>query len=526
MTTNREATYELLRRQGMTKVFGNPGSNELQFLKDFPEDFHYILGLHEGAVMAMADGYAQASGEIPLVSLHSAAGTGTSMGVLANTVQSKSPVVVLSGQQLRDMVGQEIMVSSSNAAQLPQPLTKFSAEPLSANDVVRTMAHAIHLAGMHPKGPAHVSIPHDDWDRPVDENTQLTIGRTVQDAMSLAPAQLEALAALLDSAASPVLVLGPEVDATHANDAAVALSEQLGAPVWIAPSPARCPFPTDHPHFAGLLPANVRDISGLLSKHDLVLVVGAPVFRYHHDKPGAYLGEGTRLIQLSQDPDELARAPFGDAYLAPVADTLAALAGRVQKRTDAAVPARTIPAPGPDRPGRMHPDTVFRAIQDLGPEDLIHVVESTSTAESFWSHVKLRSQGSFYSAAAGGLGFGLPAAVGIQLAQPGRRVVAEIGDGSANFGITGLWSAARHQLPVVFVILRNETYGALVNFGRRLNTLGTPSFELPGIDFVAIAKGYGVRAESATTEDELRDALARAFSAQEPVLIEAFTYFE
>lgn len=524
--TNREAAYELLRRKGMTKVFGNPGSNELQFLKDFPADFHYIMGLHEGAVMAMADGYAQASGEIPLVSLHSAAGTGTSMGVLANTVQSKSPVVVLSGQQLRDMVGQEIMVSSANAALLPQPMTKFSAEPLSANDVVRTLAQAIHLAGMHPKGPAHVSIPHDDWDHPVDDNTQMTISRTVQDALTLAPEQLQELTALLDQAVSPVLVLGPEVDATCSNDAAVALSERLGAPVWIAPSPARCPFPTDHPHFAGLLPANVADISRLLSQHDLVLVVGAPVFRYHHDKPGSYLAEGTRLVHVAQDPDELARAPFGDAYLAPVADTLTGLAESVRPRPNTTVPARRIPSPGIDRPGRMHPDTVFRAIQETGPDNLIHVVESTSTAESFWAHVQLRTQGSFYSAAAGGLGFGLPAAVGIQLAQPGRRVVAEIGDGSANFGITGLWSAARHKLPVVFVIFRNETYGALVNFGRRLDTLGTPSFELPGIDFVAIAKGYGVRAESAATEAELRDALTRAFSAQEPVLIEAFTYFE
>ena len=127
MATIRDATYDLLRQHSMTTVFGNPGSNELQFLKDFPEDFDYVLGLHEGSVMAMADGYAQATGRAPLVSLHSAAGTGTSMGVLANTVQSKSPVVVLSGQQLRDMVGQDIMVASAEATQLPKPLTKFSA---------------------------------------------------------------------------------------------------------------------------------------------------------------------------------------------------------------------------------------------------------------------------------------------------------------------------------------------------------------------------------------------------------------
>lgn len=525
MATIREATYELLRRQGVSKIFGNPGSNELQFLKDFPEDFDYIMGLHEGAVMAMADGYAQASGKVSMVSLHSAAGTGTSMGVLANTVQSKSPVVVLSGQQLRDMVGQEIMVASADAAQLPRPLTKFSAEPISANDVVRTMAQAIHLANMHPKGPTHVSVPHDDWDRPADENTAMTLTRSVQDASALAGESLTELVQVLNEAKSPVLILGPEVDAAHANDDAVRLSERLGARVWIAPSPARCPFPTDHPNFAGLLPANVADISRLLSGNDVVLVVGAPVFRYHHHKPGRYLSATTRLVHVSQDPHEIARAPFGDAYYAPVADTLAQLAEKVDARSVEHVP-RTVREQGLDRPARMHPDTVFRVIQEVGPEDLIHVVESTSTAESFWSNIELKSQGSFYTAAAGGLGFGLPAAIGIQLAQPERRVVAEIGDGSANFGITGLWSAARHQVPVVFVIFRNETYGALVNFGRHLDTPGIPSFDLPGIDFIALATGYGVRAESASTEAELRDALTRAFAGREPVLIEAVTYFD
>lgn len=525
MTTIREATYELLRKQGITKMFGNPGSNELTFLRDFPEDFEYILGLHEGAVMAMADGYAQASSETALVSLHSAAGTGTSMGVLANTVVSKSPVVVLSGQQLRELVGQDIMVASRDAAQLPKPLSKFSAEPISAQDVVRTLSQAIHLANMHPKGPTHISVPHDDWDREIDENVALTIARNVTDASALAEANLSELTEILDRAKNPVLVLGPEVDATHANSAAVQLAERLGAKAWIAPSPARCPFPTDHPNFAGLLPANIADISALLSDHDVVLVVGAPVFRYHHDKPGRYLAEGVRLVHISQDPDEIARAAFGDAYFAPVADTLERLAQSVKPRENKPAPKKKR-APGVNREDRMHPDTVFRAIQELGPKDLIHVVESTSTTESFWGNTVLSEQGSLYTAAAGGLGFGLPAAVGIQLAQPERRVVAEIGDGSANFGITGLWSAARHQVPVVFVILRNESYGALVSFGRRMGTEGLPSFNLSGIDFVALAQGYGVRAESATNESTLRDALSRAFAGNEPVLIEATTYFE
>jgi len=476
-------------------------------------------------VMAMADGFAQASGRAPLVSLHSAAGTGTSMGVLANTVQSKSPVVVLSGQQVREMVGQDIMVASADAALLPKPLTKLSIEPLSPKDVVRSVAQAIHTANLHPKGPTHVSIPYDDWEHDTEENADLTVARSVVDASALSEAHLRELVDAIDAAESPVLVFGPEVDATHANEHGVALAERLGAPVWIAPSPARCPFPTSHPLFAGLLPANVADISRLLGSHDLVIVVGAAVFRYHHDRPGRYLADGSRLVQISQDPTEIARAPFGDAFLAPVADTLARLSESVARRS-VSVPQHGVRVTGTDRPGHMHPDTVFRTISDVAPEDAIHVVESTSTAEPFWCNVKMCSQGSFYSAAAGGLGFGLPAAVGIQLAQPHRRVVATIGDGSANFGITGLWSAARHRVPVVFVILRNETYGALVSFGRRLDAPGTPSFDLPGIDFVRLAEGYGVPAESVATESAFRDALERAFASDGPVLIEALTYHD
>src|SRR5690606_21842978 len=237
MTSIREATFDLLRRNGMTTMFGNPGSNELLFLADFPEDFRYILGLHEGAVMAMADGYAQVTGRAPLVSLHSAAGTGTSMGVLVNTVHSKSPVVVLAGQQVRDMVGQDIMVANSDAASLPRPLSKYSAEPLSAADVVRSMAQAIHTANQHPKGPTHISVPYDDWDQPADDNVELTLGRRITDGTALSETALEELIARIDAATSPVLVLGPEVDATNANADAVRLSERLGAPAWIAPSP-------------------------------------------------------------------------------------------------------------------------------------------------------------------------------------------------------------------------------------------------------------------------------------------------
>ncbi|MFY9634173.1 MAG: benzoylformate decarboxylase [Cellulosimicrobium cellulans] len=525
MTTIRDATFDVLSSHGMRTVFGNPGSNELLFLKDFPKDFRYILGLHEGVVVAMADGYSQATGEPTMVNLHAAAGTGNAMGVLTNSVYSHSPLVITAGQQVRETVGQEVMLANMDATMLPKPLVKWSGEPLSASDVPRMIAQAIHMATLPAQGPVFVSIPYDDWDREAGENAHYAGERRVQSASALALEQLREIADELDAADRPVIVFGPDVDASRANDDAIRLAEALGAPVWIAPSPGRCPFPNRHRLFRGVLPANVKAIAGHLSEHDVVLVIGAPVFRYHHYNPGRYIAEGTRVLHISSDPSEVARAPFGDAYLAPIKDSIARLAASVTPRRQAAA-SQTIAIPaGEDQANRLHPDTVFRLINETAPQESIYVTESTSTAESFWNNVDLAGQGSFYSPAAGGLGFGLAAAVGIQLACPHRRVIAAIGDGSANFGITGLWTAAHFNIPVVFVILNNGTYGALRRFSDALGAGETPGLDVPSIDFVSLAKGYGVNAQRVDNGQDLRLALEKAFAGNSPVLIEARTYF-
>ena len=182
MTTIRDATFDVLSSHGMRTVFGNPGSNELLFLKDFPEDFRYILGLHEGVVVAMADGYSQATGEPTMVNLHAAAGTGNAMGVLTNSVYSHSPLVITAGQQVRETVGQEVMLANMDATMLPKPLVKWSGEPLSASDVPRMIAQAIHMATLPAQGPVFVSIPYDDWDRAAGENAHYAGERRVQSA--------------------------------------------------------------------------------------------------------------------------------------------------------------------------------------------------------------------------------------------------------------------------------------------------------------------------------------------------------
>ena len=524
MGSVRDVTFDLLRSHGLTTIFGNPGSNELPFLAGMPDDFRYVLGLHEGVVLAMADGYAQARRGPAFVNLHAAAGTGNAMGQLTNSVYSHSPLVITAGQQVRSTVGQEVMLANVDAAALPRPLVKWSGEPASAEDVPRTISQAIHTATLSPQGPVYVSVPYDDWRADASTESRHLLSRSTVTAAALTTQQITDLAAVLDRAERPVLVLGPDVDAAAANDHAVALAEALAAQVWIAPSASRCPFPTRHAAFRGVLPAGVKAISDTLAGHDLVLVVGAPVFRYHQYDPGRYLPDGARLVHLTTDAGEAARAPMGDAIVCDLADTVARLAAAVSPGLRATLaPLPPIPAPRPSSAGRLHPDEVFAALRDTAPADTVWVKESTSTTGAFWAQADLRYPGSYYFPASGGLGFGMPAAVGVQLADPNRQVVALIGDGSANYGITALWTAARYRIPVIFIILRNGTYGALRWFARILQAGETPGLDIPDIDFTALAAGYGVAGVAVSNGAALLDAVKDALGAGEPRLIQVDT---
>lgn len=487
----------------------------------------------------MAEGYSLATGRPAFVNLHAAAGTGNAMGGLTNAVYSHAPLVVTAGQQVRSTVGMEVMLANVEAAQLPKPLVKWSAEPLCAEDVPRTIAQASHLPSLPAPGPVYVSVPYDDWDREAPESAEHLVSRTTSTAGALTPDRLAELHRAVSAAERPVLVVGPEVDAVGANARVAELADRLGAPAWIAPSPPRCPFPTRHPAFQGVLPAGVADISSALAGHDLVLVLGAPVFRYHQYVPGDYLPDGARLLHLTGDPGEAARAPMGEAVVGDVGamvdqlvDALPAEPARTPQFGSAAsqVGYATPQAAGVGDPvdtaDGLAPETIFEVLGDVAPHDAIYVTESTSTSDAFWRSMDLELPGSYFFPAAGGLGFGLPATVGAQLGAPDRQVIGVIGDGSANYGITALWTAARHRLPIVVMILNNGTYGALRNFAKALDTGETPGLDVPDIDFVSLAHGYGVPATRVTTRADLADELKRAFDERGPVLLEVASTFE
>jgi benzoylformate decarboxylase len=384
------------------------------------------------------------------------------------------------------------------------------------------LSEAVHLAALPPAGPVFVSLPLDDWAEPVDaQEVALLAGRRVRAAGAASTGLLSELSQRLVRAQAPALVVGPEVDDEHAYPLVVALAERLQAPVWTAPTPPRCPFPTSHPLWQGVLPPSIAGVSEQLAGRDLILVLGAPVFRYHAYRPGPWPPAGAELVAVTADPAAAARAAFGDAVVADVGAVVESLLDRLPERTAGPrPPARQVPEAPEAGQAPFTASAVFAELGRSLPDEVRLVNESTSNSPQFWAHVTRSLPRSYFFPAAGGLGYGLPAAVGVALADPARPVVAVLGDGAVQYGVTGLWTAAQHQLPVTFLVLRNGGYEGLRGFLAQLGVSGAPGLDLPGLDAVQIARGYGLPAERVATADELAAAVAGAAAARGPRLVE------
>lgn len=524
MPTVRDTTFEFLRRQGMTTIFGNPGSTELPMLQDFPSDFTYILGLQEAAVVGMADGYAQASGRPTLVNLHTAPGVGNAMGAIFNAQANKTPLVITAGNQVRGLMTLQANLSNRDAIRMPHPLVKWSYEPPRAEDVPHAIARATHLAALAPVGPTFVSIPMDDWDVEVDEAAaEHAISRTVGGRATASPTAIRDLAAALQAADNAVLVCGPDVDASGGWDAAIELSERLSLPVWASPAPGggRLGFPENHPHFVGVLPPAIGPAGETLNGHDLIVVLGSSVFPYYPNLPGPLLPEGSRLIAVTSDPDEASRAPMGDAIVADVALTLDALLAELspEQRPPREHPPRPVSDPM-ELSDPLNASAVMDVLADVFPPDGIIVLEAPSATMAVRNRIRLSQPGSYYFGAGGGLGFGLSAAVGVQLAQPDRPVVCVVGEGSAQYAIQAFWSAVAYDVPVTFLVLRNSEYAILKWFASIENVTGAPGLDLPALDVAAVAAGYGVATQHATGPEDLREQLRQAIASPVASLVE------
>lgn len=501
-----------MKRTGMTTVFGNPGSTELAMFRHWPEEFRYVLGLQESVVVSMADGYAQATGQAALVNLHSAAGTGHALGAIYTAHKNNTPLVITAGQQARSLLLADPYLGAQSPAEFPRPYVKWSIEPARAEDVPAALARAHDIAMSAPKGPVFVSIPVDDWDVECDARDE----RRVMASPEPETAALKTVSQRLDEAGRIVIVSGPDVDRTGSWKDIVKLADKLDATVWTSPMASRGCFPESHSRFAGFLPANARAIAERLSDADLVLVLGAPAFTLH-TQTGGEAWPDAELIQLTADPGVASYTRAGLCVVGDIKAGISRLNRLVTAREATGVKGRgAAPKVEPEEP--LPVSYALHRLSELRPGNSLIVEEAPSSRRAIQRFLPVDQPESFFATASGGLGFALPASVGVSLARPDKPVIALIGDGSSLYAIQALWTAAKFNCRLSVIIIDNQGYSALKGLAREfgLEAIGS---DVEGLDFRALAKGFGVPSRSATTPEELEKGLKWVFSKRTPALL-------
>jgi benzoylformate decarboxylase len=513
--TVKQATLDLLRSFGIRRVFGNPGSTELPFLSDWPDDIDYVLALQEASAVGMADGYAQATRNAGFVNLHSAAGVGNALGNIYTAHRNQTPLVITAGQQARSILPLQAFLYAERASEFPRPYVKYSVEPARPEDVPAAIARAYYTAMQPPCGPTFVSIPVDDWAHAAAPIEARKVSREIgpeADAM-------KALVTAFNSAKHPALVVGPGVDRAGAVDLMVRVAEKARASVWVSPFSARCSFPERHPQFAGFLHASPAQLSDALREHDLVVVIGAPVFTFHVEGHAAIFDGGATIFQITDDPDAAAVTPVGTSIIATMKPALAMLLDLLPESKRAAPKGRTLP-PALLAGDPLPVEFLLHSLSQAMPDGASLVEEIPSHRPAMQKFMPMRGQDSFYTMASGGLGYSLPAAVGMALGKPTSRTVCLIGDGSAMYSIQALWTAAQRKLPLTIIVINNSGYGAMRSFSQVMQVRNVPGLELPGIDFVRLAEGMGCHAVRVSKAAELGEALKRGMAFEGTSLVE------
>jgi benzoylformate decarboxylase len=536
--TGRAAFLQLLADEGVTHLFGNPGTTELAIMEVVPHfpQLKFILGLQEAAVMAMADGYCRASGRLAAANVHVMPGLGNAMGALYNAKFSGSPVILTAGQQEQGHGLLEPMLYEP-LVPVAQPLVKWAVEVTRAADLPRIIHRAAKLALTPPTGPVFLSLPGDV----LDETLEMDLGHPVRVDAAVRPADdsLGKVAGMLMAAKRPAILAGQELALRDAFAEAVELAELLGAAVYGSSIPYSAQFPTEHAAFMGALTRQQKQVRATLEAHDLLLVLGADLLRMSVYSPVEPLPPGLPVIHVSERAHELGKNYRTDIALhADVKQTLRALlpllkvdrqaaqrrlgelkaknwsAQRDQARIDAMLAAETKP---------IDPQYLMLRFTETLPRDAVVVDEGLVSTYSLPRFLAMRGPRDYYGLASGGLGFAVPGAVGISLALPGRPVAVMVGDGAAMYSIQGLWTAAHHRLPITYVIANNRGYRIikerLVAF-RKTDRFTGMDLRDPDLDFVALAQSFGLAARRVTDPQDIAPALREAFASGQPNLID------
>jgi benzoylformate decarboxylase len=544
--SGKRAFLDLLRQEGVEIVFGNPGTTELPLMDAFAveHDIRYILGLQEAALMAMADGYAQASGKLAVLNLHVAPGLGNAMGMLYDAQKAGSPILLTTGQQDMDyMVSEPILWA--DLPTLARPFVKWATEVHRVSDLPRVVHRAAKTALAPPTGPVFLSLPGDILkdEGEIDMLAPTRVAPRVRgDAAAIAAA-----AEMLAQAKHPVIIAGDSVAQSHAHAELVELAELLGAPVYAEFVPSRATFPSSHPLSRGQILRSQAGVRQALESHDVLFSVGGDMFTWSLPSNVEPLPPGLRLIHLDTDPWEIGKNyPAEAAILGDPKATLPELTAATRERMSSgargAARERLTTASNAIRAERealkakarslagqvpVQPLALLEAIGETLPPNAVVIEEALSSAPGIRSLIRSDDPQSYFGLRGGGIGWGLPAAIGAKIALPDRPVVGIIGDGSALYTIQALWTAAHYRIPVVIVILNNTSYRILKQrlhafrgHAEQVDTYVGMELTNPAVDFIGLARSLGVNAERAGTVKEATDLVAKGLKSDTALLID------
>ena len=544
--SGKRAFLELLKQEGVEILFGNPGTTELPLMDALAveNELRYVLALQEASVIGMADGYAQASGKLAVVNLHVTPGLGNAMGMLYDAQKAGSSILVTAGQHDQDFNATEPILWA-DLPPIARPLVKWSAEVHRLADLPRLLHRAAKTALAPPTGPVFLSLPGDILK--AEGEIDLLAPTRVAAQLRGDPVAVKQAATILAEAKRPLIVAGDTVARSKAHAELIELAELIGAPVYSELVPSTASFPASHPLFRGAMTRMQGPVRKILEQYDVLFSVGGDLFTLSLPSDIEPMPAGLTLIHLDTDPWELGKNyPPQVAILGDPKTTLPDITeafrkamssgarGAARERLDAAKAATLAEREALKAKARemarqtpVQPLSLLNAIGEMLPKDAVVIDETISSGAGIRSLIRSDDPQSFYGLRGGGIGWGLPAALGVKLALPDRPVLALVGDGSAMYTCQALWTAAQEHIAAVFVILNNNSNRILkqrlvAQRGLAAQVDRFVGMELtdPVIDYVNLARSLGVAAERVTSVHDATDLIAKGLKSDAPLLID------
>ena len=541
--TGRSAFLSILKSEGVTHLFGNPGTTELPImhaLKDYPE-IKYILGLQESIVVAMADGYSRATGKLSVCNVHVAPGLGNAMGAIYNAKFVGSPVIITAGQQEQGHGLMEPMLYGP-LVQMAEPLVKWAIEVTRIEDLPRILRRAAKIALAPPTGPVFISLPGDI----LNAEAKLDLGKPSRIQYNISPDKetLEDIKNRILQANNPVIISGHEIAQTDSFSEITKFSEIIGAPVYQQTVPHGSHYPSEHKTYVGTMPRSQSEVKKILENYDLLICVGSDVLRMSVWSSTEPLPKNMSIIHIGIRDWELAKNYHTEqAILGNVKTTLLNLnktiANNLNKKykNNANRRIKEIEKFNWSKNKKnltsktlkdkdiipITPNWLMMTLAENISNNNIVVEEALVSSRSLLNFLPFKNSKDFYGLASGGIGWAVSGCIGVSLANNNKTIVAIIGDGSSMYAIQSIWTAAHYNLPIIYVIANNQSYRIikerLEGFHNNTNFVGM-DFNKPKIDFVKLGNSMGVESMQVSEPPELKSLFKKAFKYKKPYLIE------